>query len=114
MVERHPMGMNMPVADGGVGLSVGQRQSLGLARIYLSDPQIVLLDEPTAAMDQTLEAETIQRLRGWLEGKTCLITTHRTEIVSLCDRVAVLQDGQVALMGPRDEVVAKLTRKEAA
>ncbi len=112
LVDRHPMGMDMPVSDGGVGLSVGQRQSLGLARIHLADPQIVLLDEPTAAMDQSLEAETIARMRDWLKHKTCILTTHRTEIVSLCDRVAVLQNGQLALIGPRDEVVNKLKRKE--
>jgi len=112
MVQRHPMGMDMPLSDGGVGLSVGQRQSLGLARIFLADPQIVLLDEPTSAMDQTLEAETIANLRDWLSNKTCVLTTHRTEIVGLCDRIAVLQEGQLALIGPRDEVIQKLQRKD--
>jgi len=112
LVDRHPMGMDMPVSDGGVGLSVGQRQSLGLSRIYLANPQIILLDEPTAAMDQTLEAEVIARMRDWLETKTCILTTHRTEIVSLCDRIAVLQDGRLALLGPRDEVISKLQRKD--
>jgi len=108
MVERHPMGLDMPVSDGGVGLSVGQRQSLGLSRIYLADPQILLLDEPTAAMDQTLEAQTIERMRDWLAPKTCILTTHRTEIISLCDRIAVLNEGQMALIGPRDQVLDKL------
>lgn len=111
MVAQHPLGMDMAVADGGSGLSVGQRQALGLARIYLADPQIILLDEPTAAMDQTLEAETIAKLRVWLKGRTCLITTHRTEIVALADRVAVLEKGRVALLGPRDEIIAKITAK---
>lgn len=111
MVERHPLGLDMPVADGGMGLSVGQRQSLGLARMYLADPQIVLLDEPTAAMDQTLEAEVIERLREWLELKTCILTTHRTEIISICDRIAVMQDGKIALVGPSDEILKKLTNK---
>ena len=108
MVERHPLGMDMPVSDGGVGLSVGQRQSLGLARIYLADPQIVLLDEPTAAMDQNLEREVIQALSRWLKGRTCLMTTHRTEIVSLCDKIAVLEAGKIAMYGERDEILGKL------
>ena len=111
MAERHPLGLDMPVADGGMGLSVGQRQSLGLSRIYLADPQIVLLDEPTAAMDQTLEAEVIARLKEWLETKTCILTTHRTEIIEICDRIAVMQDGKLALVGPKDEILQKLTNR---
>lgn len=113
MVQRHPLGMDMPLSDGGMGLSVGQRQSLGLSRIFLADPQILLLDEPTAAMDQTLEAETIKRMREWLAGKTCLLTTHRTEILSLCDRIAVLNEGKLAMFGPKDEVIAKLRSNNA-
>ena len=111
MVDRHPLGMDMPVSDGGVGLSVGQRQSLGLARMYLADPQIVLLDEPTAAMDQNLEREVIQALRGWLKGRTCVLTTHRTDIVSLCDKIAVLETGKLAMYGPRDDILNKLSGK---
>ena len=113
MVERHPMGLDMAVADGGMGLSVGQRQSLGLSRIFLADPQILLLDEPTAAMDQTLEAETILKMREWLAPKTCILTTHRTEIISLCDRIAVLNEGQLAMIGGRDEVLNKLRSKQS-
>jgi len=111
MVDHHPLGLDMPVADGGAGLSVGQRQSLGLARLYLADPQIVLLDEPTAAMDQNLESEVIQALRGWLKGRTCLLTTHRTDIVALCDRVAVLDAGKLAMFGRRDDVLADLRKR---
>ncbi|SLN56681.1 type I secretion system permease/ATPase [Pseudooctadecabacter jejudonensis] len=114
MVDRHPLGLDMPVSDGGAGLSVGQRQSLGLARIYLADPQIVLLDEPTAAMDQNLERDVIEALRGWLKGRTCILTTHRTDIVSLCDKVAVMEGGKVALYGDRDDVLGKLSRKQGA
>lgn len=111
MVERHPQGLDMQILDGGAGLSVGQRQSLGLARVHLADPQVVLLDEPTASMDQTLEAETIERLRFWLNGRTCILTTHRTEIIALADRVAVMQGGKLALYGPRDEILSKLKRR---
>lgn len=109
MVDRHPLGLDMPVLDGGVGLSVGQRQSLGLARVYLADPQIVLLDEPTAAMDQMLERSVIANLKVWLAQKTCILTTHRTEIVSLCDSIAVLEAGRIATMGDRDTVLAQLS-----
>ena len=114
MVERHPLGMDMQVLDGGMGLSVGQRQSLGLSRMYLADPQIILLDEPTAAMDQTLEAEVISRLKVWLDEKTCILTTHRTEIIEICDRIAVVQEGKLALVGPKNEILEKLTNRKAA
>lgn len=111
MAERHPLGMDMPVSDGGMGLSVGQRQSLGLSRIYLADPQIVLLDEPTAAMDQALEAEVIGRLKEWMKEKTCILTTHRTEIIAICDRITVMQNGKLALVGPKDDILEKLRPK---
>lgn len=110
VVGRHPMGLDMPVLDGGMGLSVGQRQSLGLARLYLADPQVVLLDEPTAALDQTLEAQMIAKLRDWLVGRTCVLTTHRTEILSLCDRIAVLENGKLVMEGKTAEVLSVLTK----
>jgi len=71
----------------------------------------VLLDEPTAAMDQNLERDVIQALKGWLKGRTCILTTHRTDIVSLCDKIAVLEAGKLALYGPRDEVLGNLNKK---
>ncbi|MGR3435676.1 MAG: ATP-binding cassette domain-containing protein, partial [Shimia sp.] len=75
-VREHHKGLDLVIADGGEGLSQGQRQSIGWARLWLQDPAVVLLDEPTAALDQTLEAALIARLEGWLEGRTAMIATH--------------------------------------
>jgi ABC-type protease/lipase transport system fused ATPase/permease subunit len=83
-------------------------QSLGWARLWLQNPSVCLLDEPTAALDQRLEATLISRLEGWMEGRTVVIATHRMPILSLTDRVMVLQNGRLAVDGPRDQVLAHL------
>ncbi|MHA6326132.1 ATP-binding cassette domain-containing protein [Roseivivax sp. CAU 1753] len=109
-VKAHPEGLDLRIGDGGSGLSVGQRQSVGWARLWLQDPDICLLDEPTAALDQTLESTLISRLSGWLEGRTAVIATHRVPILQLAPRVMILAHGRVAVDGPRDDVLAHLTR----
>ncbi|MFN3293478.1 MAG: ATP-binding cassette domain-containing protein, partial [Gemmobacter sp.] len=107
-VKGHPKGLDMPIRDGGEGLSVGQRQSIGWARIWLQDPRVVLLDEPTAALDQTLEATVVSRLGDWLAGRTAVIATHRVPILALTDRVLILQNGRLTVDGPREAVLAHL------
>ena len=107
-VKGHPKGLDMPIRDGGEGLSVGQRQSIGWARIWLQDPRVVLLDEPTAALDQTLEATIVSRLGAWLDGRTAIIATHRVPILSLTERVLILQNGRLTVDGPREAVLAHL------
>jgi ATP-binding cassette, subfamily C, bacterial LapB len=108
----HPRGLDLDIRELGEGLSVGQRQSVGWARLWLQDPSIVLLDEPTAALDQTLEAVLISRLAGWLEGRTTLIATHRVPILQLAERTLILQGGRMAVDGPREAVMAHLMRAQ--
>jgi ATP-binding cassette, subfamily C, bacterial LapB len=110
-VRSHPRGLDLLIRDGGEGLSVGQRQSIGWARLWLQDPSICLLDEPTAALDTALEATLIARVSDWLDGRTAIIATHRMPILSLVERVVVMQAGRVVVDGPRDEVMAHLARK---
>lgn len=110
-VRNHPKGLDMEITDGGEGLSIGQRQSIGWARLWLQDPKICLLDEPTAALDQTLEATLVSRLDTWLEGRTAVIATHRVPILSLTDRTIILQNGRLTVDGPKDEVLAHLQKK---
>jgi len=107
-VKAHPRGLDLELSDGGAGLSIGQRQSVGWARLWLQNPSVCLLDEPTAALDQRLEATLISRLEGWLEGRTVVIATHRMPILSLTGRVMILQNGRLAVDGPRDQVLAHL------
>ena len=109
-VRNHPRGLDLVIAELGEGLSVGQRQSIGWARLWLQDPRVAILDEPTAALDQTLETTLVSRLSHWLAGRTTVIATHRVPILQLADRVLVLQSGRVAVDGPREAVLAHLLR----
>ena len=109
-VRSHARGLDLQLSDGGTGLSSGQRQSIGWARLWLQDPKICLLDEPTAALDQTLEATLISRLETWLKGRTTIMATHRLPIVSLADRTMILQNGRMAIDGPSHEVLAHINQ----
>lgn len=107
-VRRHPDGLDLQISDGGEGLSVGQRQSIGLARLFLQDPSIVILDEPTSALDSNLENTLVPRIGKWIGERTCIIATHRPLILSEMTHVAVLQQGRVVLAGKRDDVLRKI------
>ena len=113
LLSTSPKGLDMEIVDGGEGMSVGQRQSVGLARLFLQDPRIVLLDEPTASLDQTLEAHLVKELKSWLDGRTCVFATHRMPILSVADRVVVMRQGNVELDGAAGDVIKKLTAKPA-
>ncbi|WP_435205104.1 ATP-binding cassette domain-containing protein [Tateyamaria sp. 1078] len=107
-VRNHHKGLDLEILDGGQGLSIGQRQSIGWARLWLQDPKICLLDEPTAALDQRLEATLVSRLETWLKGRTAVIATHRMPILSLTTRTLILHGGRMTVDGPRDEVLAHI------
>lgn len=107
-VRNHPKGMDMEISDGGEGLSIGQRQSVGLARLFLQDPKIVLLDEPTASLDQNLEVELISKLKDWLESRTSIISTHRIPVLNIVQDIIVLGNGVIAMQGSRDEILKQL------
>ena len=113
-VRNHPRGLDLEVRELGEGLSVGQRQSIGWARLWLQDPQVVLLDEPTAALDQTLETTLVSRLGTWLKGRTAVIATHRVPILQLTDRTLILQNGKLAVDGPKEAVLAHLAKAQGA
>lgn len=100
-VARHPRGYDLQMAERGEGLSGGQRQAIALARAVVGRPPVLLLDEPTSAMDVKSEAEVIGRLKEATEDTTMLIVTHRTSLLQLVDRVIVIEDGKVGLDGPK-------------
>lgn len=112
-VRNHPRGLDLEIRELGEGLSVGQRQSVGWARLWLQDPRVVLLDEPTAALDQTLEGVLVSRLQTWLTGRTAVIATHRVPILQLTTRTLILQNGRLAVDGPKDAVLAHLAKAQA-
>ncbi len=100
-VAKHPRGYDMILAERGEGLSGGQRQAISLARALIGQPPVLLLDEPTSAMDVKNEAEIIQRLKVAANDQTMVIVTHRTSLLELVDRVIVIEDGKVAADGPK-------------
>ena len=109
MVQRLPEGYNTQIGDAGAALSGGQRQRIGLARALYGMPSLIVLDEPNASLDTAGEQalmNTIRRLKD--AGKTVVMVTHKTNALSLCDVVLVLQDGSVQAYGPRDEVMARI------
>lgn len=107
---RHPEGYDMRFGERGQGLSGGQRQAVVLARALMGDPPILLLDEPTAAMDIQSEAALIARLKGVLDGRTLIVITHRTSLLDLVDRVIVIDGGKVVADGPK----SLITRRQGA
>ncbi|WP_116600168.1 type I secretion system permease/ATPase [Primorskyibacter marinus] len=97
-VRRHVRGLDLQL-QGNANVSGGQRQSIGLARVFLQDPKIVLLDEPTAAFDHLTESKVISHMKEWLKGRTTVISTHKRELLALTERAIVLKDGRVARDG---------------
>jgi len=107
-VNRHPRGFDMPVGERGESLSGGQRQCVGLARALLHNAPVLLLDEPTSAMDFSTEAQINQRISAWAQHKTVVLVTHRTSLLSLVSRVIVIDGGKVVADGPRDRIMEAL------
>ena len=112
MVNRHPRGFDMQIGERGDTLSGGQRQGVAIARAFLTDPHLLLLDEPTSGMDYTTESEFKVRLGRYVKrstpGKTLLISTHRSSLVDLADRIIIVDHGRIVADGKRDQVVADL------
>ena len=94
-VAGHPQGYDMPIRERGEGLSGGQRQSINLARALLHSPSLVVMDEPTSSLDSASEKVLLDRLRGWLSGRTFVAVTHRNTGLTLCDRGLVMDKGAV-------------------
>ena len=106
--NRHPQGFDMAIGERGESLSGGQRQAVGIARAVLNDPPMLLLDEPSSAMDHQSEEAIKNRLRKFSVGKTVLLVTHRNSLLDLVDRLIVMDNGQIMADGPKAQVVAAL------
>lgn len=110
LISGQPKGLALEITEGGRGVSGGQKQLIALTRMLLARPKVWLLDEPTGAMDSVSEARVVNLLRELAaEGVTMVVTTHKTALLPLLDRLIVLQGGRLLLDGPRDAVLAKLS-----
>ena len=109
-ISKHPLGFDLQVGERGEALSGGQRQAVAFARAMVRDPQVLILDEPTSAMDKGSEDWFIARLKETLERKTLIVVTQRVSLLSLVDRLIVMDNGRVVANGPRDDVLETLAR----
>lgn len=107
-IGNNPAGFATQVGEQGKALSGGQRQAVALARALVRDPEILVLDEPTSNMDTDSELRLQQRLKGIIEGRTLILITHRLSMLRIVDRLIVMENGEIRMDGPRDEVLAKL------
>jgi ATP-binding cassette, subfamily C, bacterial LapB len=114
LVNRHPRGFDMTVGERGESLSGGQRQSVGLARALLHNAPMLLLDEPTSAMDFSTEAQITQRITGFAQNKTVVLVTHRTSLLAMVTRVIVIDGGKIVADGPRDRIMEALASGRVA
>ena len=108
-IAGHPLGYEMPIAEGGRSLSGGQKQAIGLARVLIRKPKILFLDEPTAHFDVRSEAEFLERLKALAaRDMTIIVSTHRLSLLALVDRILLFDGGKLVADGPRDKVLEQL------
>jgi ATP-binding cassette subfamily B protein len=103
-VERLPAGYDTVVGDRGTRLSAGERQRIAIARAVLKDAPVVVLDEPTAALDPATEARVLERLAVWGRGRVIVIITHRVATARRADQVVLLEEGRVVEAGTQDDL----------
>lgn len=111
VAAKHPKGINLPIGEMGEGLSGGQRQLVSLARSLLARPKLLLLDEPTSAMDTQTEALFLEHLKRATEGQALVVVTHRPSLLALVERIVVVDDGKIVADGPKADILAALNGK---
>ncbi|MGB2237896.1 MAG: type I secretion system permease/ATPase [Pseudomonadales bacterium] len=112
--DQHPQGFDFQVGERGAFLSGGQRQGIALARAMLNQAELLLLDEPSNAMDQQMEQQLIDRLSRYANNRTLVLVTHRINLLQLVDRVIILNDGRIAADGTKNEILNQLSNASKA
>ena len=107
MIEKLPQGLETPLQRQGEDLSQGQRQLLSIARVMLSQPSMLILDEATSSIDTRTELKIQQAFQTLMEGKTSFIVAHRLSTIQNADKIVVLKDGQVIEQGTHEELIAR-------
>ena len=113
-VQEKKEGLDHLILEGGVGFSGGQRQALLLARLLIRQPNILLLDEPTAAIDDVAEKMLIEHLKGITQNRTLVVATHRHAVLELVQRIIVINDGKIVMDGPRDQILQQFAQNKPA
>jgi ABC-type multidrug transport system fused ATPase/permease subunit len=107
LIMRLPDGYDTRVGQGGSNLSGGERHLIAIARAFLRDPRLLILDEATAAMDHFTEQQVQEGLRRLMAGRTCIVIAHRLSTLCHVDRIMVIDDGQVAESGTHEQLMAQ-------
>ena len=105
-------GLDTQVGERGESLSGGQRQAVAIARALLYDPAIMILDEPTASMDPASENRLLKRLHTVCQGKTTILITHKGPMLSLVDKLILIDRGRIVDYGVKDEIIRKLQSRQ--
>lgn len=114
LVNSHPRGLYLPISEGGQGLSGGQSKLVGLARVLVQNASLLLLDEPTGALDPQSDGQLIARLKAHFRpDQTVIIVTHKMNLLQLVDRVLVVDQGRITADGPRDLILSRITPQQA-
>ncbi len=106
-IERLPQGYDTVVGERGLALSAGERQRVALARAFLADPSVLVLDEPTAALDSVAQRQVIDGYRSVMRGRTTILITHRREVAMAADQVVVLEGARVVDAGPPQQLARR-------
>ena len=112
-IRAMPEGLDRQIQEGGIGLSGGQRQAIILSRLLLREPSVILLDEPTASLDETAEQKVLSALADLAGETTLVVATHKPSILALVDRLLVVSNGKIIMDGPRDTILTRLRKGEA-
>ena len=107
LLDRLPQGIDTPVGERGRALSAGERQRLAIARAFLADPAVLVLDEATGSVDPAMEAQVMAGYEAVMRGRTTIVISHRLEPARRADRVVVLDRGRIVEDGPADSLISR-------
>ena len=113
VIRQHPLGLDLPITEGGQGLSGGQRALVGLSRALLATPDFLFLDEATASLDQESEALVLRHLLTAHARAGVIMVTHKPQLLGLVDRLIVVLGGKIVLDGKTEDILSQLRRKPA-